>query len=151
MLSYKLPGSKEVLPISSVKYRIKSLDEQKTKLDTAKNKLDADFTKDLFGKYWRECDIFKNEKSIIAKIGNTCNVSNAWLKCYEMLIYYDMIPKEPGDYLHFDNAAFPGSFIIAAHHLVKTQYPQLNYKWYASSLIAANESDADPLEDKYKL
>lgn len=151
MQSFKLKRNDTVLELSSGKYRIKSLDEQKQMLNASKSKLDADFTKDAFGKYWGECDPFKKEKKIIAELANTCNVSNAWLKCYEMISYYDLLPAEhKGEFVHFDNAAFPGSFILATHHYVTTlrDYP---YKWYGSSLIAINESDAAPLEDKYML
>jgi hypothetical protein len=56
-------------------------------------------------------------------------VTNAWLKCYELLSKYQI----SGDVLHFDNAAMPGSFILAAHHYYTTQ--DIKYDWYASSLI----------------
>ena len=58
MQSCKLKISDTVVELTNSKYRVKSLDEQKQRLDASKSKLDADFTKDLFGKYWSECDFF---------------------------------------------------------------------------------------------
>jgi hypothetical protein len=151
MQSFKLLRNDEILPLKSSKYRITSLDEQKNKLDASKSKLDKDFTKESFGKYWGECDPFKKEKEIVAKMGNCCNVSNAWLKCYELITYYNLLPKEhKGDFIHFDNAAFPGSFILATHHYANT-LRHYTYQWYGSSLIAVNKSDSAPLDDKYNL
>lgn len=132
-------------------YRINKLDEIKEKLNNTKNKLDDAFQNNKFGIYWREFDPFKNEKNIIAKLGNTYNVSNAWVKCYEMINYFNMIPDTTNEFLHFDNAAFPGSFIVSTHHLINTQRKWKNkYKWYASSLHDINKTRG-ALEDKYKL
>lgn len=155
MQSHKIEPHVKPLPISNKKYRIKLLDEIKQQLDTTKSKLDNEFKRDYFAKYWRACDPFKNEKEVVAWLGNTYNVSNAWLKCYELLIHFNLLPQElaeSDEFIHFDNAAFPGSFIVSTHHLVKTQRSWHNkYKWYGSSLLDANEQDKEPLEDKYKL
>ena len=154
MLSFKINTDAEPLQLGSKKYRVKQLDEQKQNLDNAKSQLDIQYKNPRFSKFWRECDPFKNEKEVIARIGNTFNVSNAWLKCYEILIYYDLIPNETKteNYIHFDNAAFPGSFIISAHHLIITRKElRGKYRWYGSSLMDVTEQDKEPLEDKYKL
>jgi hypothetical protein len=159
MLAYRLEVADELITQSSKNYRIKQLDELKELLIKTKSQLDDLYKNPQFNKQWRECDPFKNEKALVAKLGNTYNVSNAWLKCYEILIYFKILPNDlskleyPSDnFVHFDNAAFPGSFIISTHHLVKTQYSwHLKYKWYGSSLLDANKQNANPLEDKYKL
>jgi len=156
MISYRLTNaSTDILPINlSKKYRIKQLDDIKTTLNTAKSKLDDDFAKKSFAYFWKEFDPFKTEKAIIAKLGNTCNISNAWIKCYEILNYYKILPETLTtlNYVHFDNAAFPGSFLISTHHLVNTTKEwRVAYEWYGSSLLNANEQDSEPLEDKYQL
>lgn len=139
------------------KYRIKSLDVCKAMLTSSKSKLDGEYTKFKFAAYWANFDPFKYEKSNIATIGNTVNVSNAWLKCFEIIMALDLIKSIEFDskniFLHFDNAAFPGSFIVSTHHLVNTIYEKVagKYVWRASSLLNANEQDAAPLEDKYGL
>jgi 23S rRNA U2552 (ribose-2'-O)-methylase RlmE/FtsJ len=154
MNSFRLEITDKLLPIGNKKYRIKSLDDIKDQLNDTKNKLDEWYKKPMFEKYWRECDPFKNEKGLVAKIGNTFNVSNAWLKCYEILIYYDLLPVHlsHSEFVHFDNAAFPGSFIVSTHHLIKTQFSWFDkYRWYGSSLLDSNSENKEPLEDKYKL
>jgi len=165
------PNNSSLLPINNdVKYRIKELDEIKTNLSNVKSKLDDEYKKPLFGRYWKEFDPFKKEKKVVPVLGNTGNVTNAWLKCYELLIDFDILPldndslirdimsdkldKNPSDrFLHFDNAAFPGSFILATHHLVNTRCTEWSeqYDWIASSLYDVNETNLKPLEDKYKL
>lgn len=139
------------LPIyTGPNYKIKSLESQKEALNTVKSKLDTEFSKGGFGANWKKFDPFKNEKEIVAKMGQTYNVSNAWLKCYEILCYYDLIPEDRKSIFHFDNAAFPGSFVVATHHFAATRR-KLNYKWCASSLLDINDSNKSPLEDKYEL
>lgn len=155
MKSYKLNTSDKLLPADNArKYRIKSLDTLKEELSSTKSKLDTEFSKKKFASYWSNFDPFKTERNVVASIGNTINVSNAWLKCYELLIHFDLLPKniKEKQFLHFDNAAFPGSFVISTHHLVKTQYSwAAKYTWKASSLLEANTSNTAPLEDKYGL
>ena len=154
MQSFEIKTGSELLSVNSKKYRIKQLDEIKNELITTKSLLDEEYKNNNFEKYWRECDPFKNERKLVAELGNTCNVSNAWLKCYEILTYYNLLPVsvDTEEFIHFDNAAFPGAFIISTHHLVKTQREWHNkYKWYGSSLLSINEQNSNPLEDKYNL
>ncbi len=139
------------------KYRIKALDAAKLTLSTSKSKLDEEYKKPKFATFWSNFDPFKYEKNIVASIGNTLNVSNAWLKCFELILHYDLIGSieapDKKTFLHFDNAAFPGSFVISTHHLVHTLYCKVasKYDWRASSLLNANEQNTAPLEDKYGL
>ena len=149
---YKINNIDEILDINSdTIYRIDELDKIKKKLNKTKSKLDTEFKNNKFGIYWREFDPFKNEKNIIAKLGNTYNVSNAWLKCYEMINYFNIIPDTSDGFIHFDNAAFPGSFIVSTHHLINTQRKwKKKYTWVASSLHDINKTRG-ALEDKYKL
>ena len=155
MLSYKLTYESKELPINETKrYSSKAMGKIKRNLAAAKTGMDNDFKNQYFGRYWREFDPFKQEKSVVAKLGNTFNVSNAWLKCYEILVEFDLIPQalEHDEFVHFDNAAFPGSFIVSTHHLVKTHRQwHSKYRWHGSSLIGANDLNAEPFEDKYKL
>lgn len=141
------------IKINKSTYKIKPLQELKSKLNKSKDKLDDVFKNYKQEKIWKNLDPFKQEKTIIATMGNTINVTNAWIKCYELLLYYDILPKTIDvPFVHFDNAAFPGSFIISTHHLVATQRDYLDlYDWHGSSLFEKNEQDEDPLEDKYLL
>lgn len=169
MQSFRLKTSEKPLSIQGInakKYRIKSLDEQKKIVSEAKSQLDVHFKTRLFPVYWKEFDPFKNEKEIAVLLGNTYNISNAWLKCYEMLGHFKLISdstktpdtsaksnltKLKGEFMHFDNAAFPGSFILAVHHYVRTRYTSLKFSWRGSSLLDVNDQNKSPLEDKYSL
>lgn len=155
MLSFRLiPENKELSTNNTKKYNSKLLKELKEKLAKTKSQLDVHFGNRIFPKFWREFDPFKSEKAVVAEIGCTYNITNAWLKCYEMVVYYDLLPKEiDTEYIHFDNAAFPGSFMTSVHHYANTHrsWGPEKYKWVASSLIEKNKLNADPLEDKYKL
>lgn len=131
------------------KYKIKDMEELKTLLDKSKSQLDELYKDKEFVSLWKNCNPFKYEKKIIAQLGNTYNVSNAWLKCYEILNHFNILPNQltSDTYLHFDNAAFPGSFILSVHHLCHTRRSYGNkYKWVASSLI-----EPDATDDKYLL
>jgi hypothetical protein len=155
MLSYKLTYESKILPINKTKkYSSKALKELKNNLNNTKSQLDKYFTNTIFPRYWREFDPFRQEKNIVARLGNTINVSNAWLKCYEILNMFNLIPHtlEHKEFIHFDNAAFPGSFIVSIHHYIKTYRDwHSKYKWYGSSLIESNDLNAKPIEDKYML
>jgi hypothetical protein len=150
-----------ILDIKNVKYKIKSLENIKNELNTIKSRLDEEFKNVSFTKNWHNCDPFKNEKKIIAKIINLPYITNAWLKCYEIIEYYNLIPfkydefnknNEQQNFNHFDNASFPGTFILSVFHYIntKTNYSD-KYNWYGSSLIQPNELNASPLEDKFNL
>ncbi len=149
--------TKLCVPTNTKKYRLKSLDISKEELSTTKSKLDDEYKKAKFGMFWSNFDPFKYEKPNIARIANTSNVSNAWLKCFELIIAYGLVDPITNigkrKFIHFDNAAFPGSFIVSTHHLMHTVFEKYSgkYMWYASSLLNANDQNSAPLEDKYKL
>lgn len=130
-------------------YKINSeLDRIKQKLIKTKNKYDKPYEahgkKFIFiTKQFELSSMFKHE---ISQKFNTPNVTNAWLKAYEIFSQYELFPKTADMFVYFDNAAFPGSFILAAHHYVKTQCDIKNFKWYGSSLL-----DSAYLEDTYGL
>ena len=155
MQSFKIISEHKIIESNKkeVDYNIKKLQKQKADLSSSKSQLDVLYKNNSFVRYWKEFDPFKNEKKIVSKMGNTCNVSNAWLKCYELINYYNMLPEHvEGEFLHFDNAAFPGSFIISTYHFANTKRNWSDkYKWMGSSLITENELDKEPLEDKYHL
>lgn len=129
----------------ATKYDIKNPYKKfKNSLCAAKNKLN-NIT--IYNEISGSMDPFKREKYIISKNINADNVTNAWLKCYEIISKYNLIKK---DTRHFDNAALPGSFILATHHYVKTHQEICeNYDWWASSLLGENGALGDDY-DLYK-
>lgn len=122
-----------------------------SKLAKTKSELDRPY-KTREGSYVMNLmDPFIGEKVRIAKQINNYNISNAWLKCYEMLYRFDMIPKGKSEtFLHFDNAAFPGSFILAAHHYANS-LTNVKYEWKASSLFDEKDKTRGFVGDSYKL
>lgn len=94
-------------------------------------------------------DPFKRYKYFISfKLGFK-NITNAWLKFYEMFFKFDLIPYNT-KIIHFDNAALPGTTILAAIHYSKTIAHSYN-EWYASSLYPKRSFSklSDPLCDTY--
>lgn len=156
MKSWKIISDENILPINlDKKYKINALETLKHELAETKNLLDDEYKKKNFDRYWSSYDPFKVEKYVIANKGHTFNVSNAWIKCYEIINYYRLVDsiKDKTKFLHFDNAAFPGAFIAATHHLIATLFHKdfKKYHWKASSLYEINAQNKNPLEDKYGL
>lgn len=89
----------------------------------------------------------------------TKNFTNAWIKCWEMVHFYHLIPKDHSDdFTVFCNAEFPGAFIFAINQYIKTKTDNKNYKWFANSLWPGKEEgkednilgDSFGLYKKYK-
>jgi hypothetical protein len=126
-----------------------NLEKNKCRLDKYK-KLISDTQ---FSKILSIFNIFQKEKYILAKNINGNNITNAWLKCYEILCEFNIISdltnrNKINNINHFDNASLPGSFILATHHYMKTIYPKFSYKWKASSLF---DNNSKTFGDDYKL
>ena len=139
-----------LLGLNHKKYTFNNFDKMETDLNKIKGKLDDYWSNSNFKYYWNILDPFTKEfKKKIAIAGNITNVSNAFLKLTEILTLLDLFPEliTNNTLVHFDNAAFPGSWIIAMYHWVLTNY-KIQYKWYASSLI---DADGKELMDTYKL
>jgi len=165
MLSFKFPKYDILLDIKKEETTF-DFDELKDKLNKAKSSLDEFYNDKAksgrFAYLWKQYDpfsvispninmhgkekIFNNTKIMVAFCGNTYNITNAWIKCYELVNYYKLVNIKT---FHFDNAAFPGSFILATRHFCLEK--RYSYDWVASSLITKNELDSDSLYDSYKL
>ena len=127
---------------------VDKLNTLECRLMKEKNHLDEIY-KDRFAyKTMRLFDPLYKEKFRISKSINAVNVTNAWLKCYEILHHFNLF----GDIttcVYFDNASFPGSFILATHQYAALKNVKL--LWHASSLLESNAENKEPLEDKYDL
>jgi len=72
----------------------------------------------------------------------TKEFTNAWLKCWEMIIFYKLIPVDhKDDFTVFCNAEFPGAFIFAINHYIKTKTKNKKYEWFGNSLWPGSEKD----------
>jgi 23S rRNA U2552 (ribose-2'-O)-methylase RlmE/FtsJ len=123
------------------KIELKNTIELKNILNTAKNKLEVHknkFGSKLLAKLLSAFDPFRHEKNTLSKYIENNNITVAWLKCYEIISKFNLIDIDKDKYSefrHFDNASLPGSFILATHHFITTNYPNVVYNWNASSFI----------------
>lgn len=120
----------------------KSLIQLKNKLNVTKSKLDDIYKSKYAVGVMISFDPFVSHKYKIANNINAYNVTNAWLKGYELFYHFNLIPSS-GKFVYFDNASFPGSFILAANHYVRTQTNIDNFQWYGSSLLTGNKLNDD--------
>lgn len=74
------------------------------------------------------------------------SMTNAWLKCWEMLHVFQVIPFL-GHVKLFCNAELPGAFLYALNHYVHTR-TKASYEWVANSLYP---SDGSILGDQFGL
>jgi hypothetical protein len=151
---FLLPSVDEVKCTHVKNFKLEMFDDLKQKVVDAKSLYDKPYKKDKKRFYYiiRQFEHANEFKHKIHKTFNTPNVSNAWLKAYELFIKYNLLPAKAEKFVYFDNAAFPGSFILTAWHIVNTLCEIKDYRWYGSSLITSKEFvNKDPLQDKYKL
>jgi hypothetical protein len=76
-------------------------------------------------------------------------MTNAWLKCWELIHEYQLIPRDHSpDWTVMCNAELPGAFIFAIDHYIKTKTHSPSYEWFANSLYP---SKGDILGDEFGL
>ena len=128
-----------------------NMNRLKDRLNTVKSKLDCIYETNYNKacKIMRYFDPFIYVKHNISDKINATNVTNAWLKGYEILSKFNLIPEKCDKFVYFDNAALPGSFVLATHHLVHTKCDIKDFKWLASSLLPSSTNTS--LKDVFKL
>lgn len=127
---------------------ISKLNSLEKKLICEKNHLDEIYKDKQAYKTMKLFDPLHKEKfNIMTKYG-IYNITNAWMKCYEMLHYFKLLDHVNETCIYFDNAAFPGSFVLATHQYASNIK---NFKWHASSLIEITDENKSPLDDTYNL
>jgi 23S rRNA U2552 (ribose-2'-O)-methylase RlmE/FtsJ len=155
----KLISSHDALPPIVEKapksYNVDQLMKIKESLNKTKSLLDDKVTDVKFMKLWKENDPYKSERQLIKKMIQSPNdISKAWLKCTEIITAMELIPDKAHTYVTFDNAAFPGSFILAINHYVATKTHIKDHKWFASSLLTEKKNTIEgeyTLSSKYAL
>lgn len=121
----------------------------KTRLNEAKSKLDPLYARESneWTQFQNTIDIYKPMRFEIAKGYNAKNVTNAWMKYWEIYNQYGLIGDGP---VHaFFNAELPGAALCAFNHYMKTKRPGVVFDWRASSLV--QNSDNNALGDTYGL
>ena len=125
-------------------------------LTAAKSRLDDIPEKD-FGILMRAVDLYAGlKRTMRADYGMTIS-TNASLKMYELTIKMRLVVCESGAVPRvrvFCNAEFPGAFIVAINHYVRTMCPQTEFDWLGSSYYpddAVASGDNTILGDDYGL
>ena len=132
---------------NSRQFIIKEMVELKKRLNKKKNELNEPYKTERYRILSKLPSLGKLSSKIkytYARKYNAINITNAWLKIYEIIDHYKLIPKN-GLFRYFDNASFPGSFILAINHYINTNTSS-KLEWYGSSYIGGGE-----LEDQYNL
>lgn len=93
-------------------------------------------------------DVFSFEKEMIKVKYNAECVTNAWLKMHEICNHFKLLDGR-NHIVHFDNAAFPGAFIMAINHNCKAK--GIGLEWWASSMVGRDHllPDTFGLRDRY--
>lgn len=144
---------KQRLTVSSKKFNYSAYKKDIAKL---KERIDEEFDKTEnmkdYGMRARQFDYFIELKR--KALETNPNVSNAYFKDWEIIEEFDLVERsaKDGKLNYFDNAAFPGSFIVATRELVETRYPELKFNWIANSIVEKNDKGkSNYLEDRYGL
>lgn len=99
-----------------------------------------------------QLDNYKSLGEYITKNYNVINnknekVSNAFMKMYEMLMSYNLIPKDKTSLKSFHFCEAPGMFIVGLNHYIQTKTSIKDWLWFGNSLTI--EADKTALVDIY--
>jgi hypothetical protein len=146
-------------PIEDVQpYISVDMSNLRNKLNKTKSLLDKYYIDKHLRNLWSSAqysiDLYKNLRMILSKEYNMQYPSNASMKYYEIYNYFNVLgyiaERFPGETptVKF-NAELPGSALCAMNHLAKTN--NVEYNWYASSLIDVSDTTTTALDDSYGL
>ena len=94
---------------------------------------------------------FYSSKEVQKRVHIKGSITNAWMKCWEMIQTFNLVPKNHTDkFTIFCNAEFPGAFILALNHYIKTSTPVKKFEWYANSLWPSS-TNKEILKDSFDL
>lgn len=114
-------------------YDLTFLQKQENNLKFTKRILDT-----FEGKRWKEVTSYTKKLSTLKKEISEkyveLDVSQAFLKLYEVLETYDLIPKENSSFRSFHFCEFPGQFILSTNHYIMTKTKIKEHYWTGQSL-----------------
>ena len=93
-------------------------------------------------------------RDVEKRVHKAGSITNAWMKCWEMIHTFNLVPVDhPDTFTIFCNAEFPGAFILALNHYIKTCTNSKKYEWYANSLWPGDGKGANKeiFKDSFKL
>jgi hypothetical protein len=149
MKSYRLPSREPVEQLDDTPYEVlPSTADLKRRLDDAKTLLDGPSRDPRWLKVSSITDYYRSLRYVVGLKYNARNVSNAWLKMYELITYYGLVTSDTKWY--FANSEMPGSFILAFNHYNQTRNGGRT-KWIASSIYGVGDPQKNYLDDRYLL
>lgn len=150
MRSYKIPRRNVIS--SHILSNINCTEPQqitniREELNNSRDLLNNIYKDDKYKQISYALDYCRYVRLIITSKYNAQNVSNSWLKMYEIMSYYKLLDDRSRYY--FANCEMPGSFIMAFNHYNSTM---LNSKveWYASSILSSDQTN-NYFGDRYML
>ena len=94
-----------------------------------------------------QLDNYKNLGEYVTKKYELLNdkkqrVSNAFLKIYELMMTYEIVPSDAINFKSFHFCEAPGMFIIGLNHYLQTKTKVKNWSWHGNSLTIEAEKTA---------
>jgi cap2 methyltransferase len=125
------------------------VNDARDNLNMQKNRLD-NVSLDLVKSVMKSLDKYYSLHKILKRKYNAQIVTNAWLKCYELLNEFNLLDIErTEDYRFiFLNAELPGSFVCAINHYIVSE-TTISYDWLANSLLSDGTLKKEPTGDRY--
>jgi len=124
------------------------LESEKYKIDEFHNYRKNTGKFDYYVAVTKLLDVLKeySTKEVQKRVYIKGSITNAWMKCWEMIHTFDLVPKNhSSDFTIFCNAEFPGAFILALNHYIKTETQNKKYEWFANSLWPENKKDGQEI------
>lgn len=140
MFIYRLPTS-EIQDFTNKYGIIEDLQSCKEKLNKKKQSIELlapnEEKMNEYQKLVQYVDRYKSMRKRFMRSYGVRNVTNAWIKMYEILHTFDSVFFKRVDKIstmHLCEA--PGAFIMVFDHFIKTHHKDMNYDWKAQSLIS---------------
>ena len=166
-IEFKLNKNTFTNEFSSLKKLNNKYQENTNKFIELENRI-GDKSKKLLEEYIDNLSFYNFTKN--NKIGPWVNTkynipykgwTNAWRKMYEMAFKMKLIKNtntdskdnndnENNTFRHFDICGYPGAFIFAINHYIKTHTNYKNYEWYVQSYNSNLEQTGSGNEKKKK-
>jgi len=115
------------------KSNLESKERSKDFFKRVKKELGEEYLEELDNIYFMDLTkIFKKMKEINKEYNIGPGFTNAWRKMYEICEKFNFIPKKR-IITHFDICGFPGGFVLAINHYLKTKRDDVDYEWFIQS------------------
>jgi hypothetical protein len=142
----------EDFKVTNANYKFDKLDKYENLLKFYKRIMDT-LDSNLYNKITYILKKSNVVKDYISKNYSNYKISQAFLKLYEILETFDLLPKNLNRHKVFHICEAPGQFILSTNHFLKTKTKNKGFIWKAQSLNPNYElkNNKNCLEDQYNL